>query len=274
MSSTLAPAWRLLVDPPADGAWNMAVDEVLLESVVSSRRSPATLRLYGWQPAALSLGRSQPAAGAHDPRFLRGEGIDLVRRPTGGGAVLHEHELTYAVTAALRGESFPGGVLDTYARIAAALAGALRAIGVDARAAGPERRRPPRPSGPVCFEALAAHEISAGGMKLVGSAQLRRRGAFLQHGSIPIRSDRERVARAFGLERPPAHYTDLATVLGRIPPRAGLDRAILRSFEATFGARLEPAELSGPEREAATRLRARKYLSAVWTHEGREPPAR
>ena len=102
---TDAPAtgWRLLIDGPDDGAANMAVDETLLDgyAVPEAASLPPTLRLYGWRPAALSLGKGQQAGESHDPDFLRREGLHLVRRPTGGQAVLHEHERTYAVVGRL-----------------------------------------------------------------------------------------------------------------------------------------------------------------------------
>src|SRR5690349_2496197 len=88
--------WRLLNDPPASGAWNMAVDEALLEGVASGR-SPATLRFYSWRPACLSLGYFQPF-GIVDVSGCRARGVDVVRRPTGGRAILHDRELTYSLT--------------------------------------------------------------------------------------------------------------------------------------------------------------------------------
>ena len=98
--------WRLIVHEPADGAWNMAVDEALLDAQASGG-GPTVVRLYAWRPAALSLGRHQSSEGSHDPRFLRENGIDLVRRPTGGRAVLHDRERTYAVVGRLRTAAFP-----------------------------------------------------------------------------------------------------------------------------------------------------------------------
>jgi lipoate-protein ligase A len=267
-------AWRLLVHAPADGAWNMAVDEALLESYTAAGAAAGpTLRLYGWRPAALSLGRFQRAEGSRDATFLRENGIDLVRRPTGGSAVLHEFERTYAVTAQLRSAPFPGSVLETYRRVAGALCAALRRLGVDAEPHAPGEPGTRRSQDAACFGTPSAHEISVGGRKLVGSAQLRRRGAFLQHGSILLRSDPERLARAIGLDRGPSSYTDLARELGEAPAADVVDGVLAEAFAESFSARLTPGRLTVRETRRATRLRGWKYLSAAWTLEGRDPAA-
>lgn len=265
-------AWRLLVHPPADGAWNMAVDEAVLESyTVADGPVAPTLRLYGWRPAALSLGRFQGAEGSQNPTFLRENGIDLVRRPTGGSAVLHEFERTYAVTARLRSTPFSGSVLETYRQVAGALCAALHRIGVDAQARPPEEPGARRSRDAACFGTPSAHEISVGGRKLVGSAQLRRCGAFLQHGSILLRSDPDRLARAVGLDRVPSTFTDLARELGDPPDSDVVDGALGRAFAETFSARLTPGRLTVREMKRATWLRGWKYLSTDWTLEGRVP---
>ena len=264
--------WRLIVDAPADGAWNMAVDEAMLEAYASGGHDVApTLRIYGWNPPALSLGRFQDAVTSHDPAFLRAEAIDLVRRPTGGSAVLHEHERTYAVVGRLRHSAFQGSVLETYSSIAGALCAGLRTLGLDARsdcgvgAASTSRREI------SCFGTTSNHEISVGGMKLVGSAQLRRRGAFLQHGSILIRSDARRLGRALGADGVPSPFGDLATAIGRVPDFEEIDRKLIAGFAGSFSVELEPGRLTSTEAERATRLRSLKYLAAGWTLEAREP---
>lgn len=248
----------------------MAVDEALLDGSVGAG-GPTTLRLYGWQPAALSLGVHQPSA--HEPRFLRDEGIQLVRRPTGGLAVLHEHELTYSVTGSLRSAAFPGAVLDTYLRIAEALVLALALVGVEATIAERHERAPGSPRLPgvaACFGSTSAHEIQVDGRKLIGSAQVRRRGAFLQHGSIPFTSDPLRLARAIG-DDTGERATDLERALGRPPDPAALNAALIRAFERRFDAALLPDELTDEERQAATLLYSWKYLSGAWTLAGVSP---
>jgi lipoate-protein ligase A len=228
--------------------------------------------LYGWNPPALSLGRGQNASASCDRAYLRDEGIDLVRRPTGGRAVLHEWERTYAVIGALDRAPFDGGVLDVYRRIAEALEVALKRLGVPARAA-PVSRRAPSPrdagAGPACFAAPTAHEIVAGERKLVGSAQLRRRRAFLQHGSILLDSDAARLSRAVGSATAGDHFTDLEQVLGRAITGSEVDSVLTGAWETCFGARLLPGAVTANEAAHATRLRCWKYDSAAWTLQGR-----
>jgi lipoate-protein ligase A len=267
--------FRLLLDGCLDGASNMAVDEAVLESYVDAESPPApTLRLYSWDPPAVSLGRRQPAAGAHDAAYLRDEGIELVRRPTGGRAVLHEHERTYAVIGRLGRPPFDGGVLDTYRRIAAALVAALRLLGVDARGEDPRGGHPrdPGPFGPpVCFDRAGAHEITAGGRKLVGSAQLRRHGAFLQHGSLPLRADPVRLSRAIGAPADASRFVDLRGALGRVPDTRTIDAAIAAAFTHTLGVEAVPGSLTSGEAARAAFLRVAKYSLDAWNLEGREP---
>ncbi|HUL50505.1 MAG TPA: hypothetical protein VLT79_10870 [Gemmatimonadales bacterium] len=157
----------------------MAVDLDLLARAAAL--GTATLRLYRFNPPCLSFGRNEPAQRRYDRGRLERLAIDLVRRPTGGRAVWHAHELTYAVAAPL---AVFGSLADAYCAIHTRLASALRALGVPATLA-PASRRTPRPdTRGSCFAAAVGGEVTAGGQKLVGSAQLREGTAFLQHGSV------------------------------------------------------------------------------------------
>jgi len=262
----LAPPWRLVVDAAADGPWNMAVDETLL--LACEDRAAPTLRLYGWNPATLSLGSRQEAARSHDPEFLRREGIALVRRPTGGRAVLHERERTYAVVGR-RDRWFPGGVLDTYRRISLALQEAFRALGVPAEIADARARGAHSAGNPLCFASASAHEIVVGRRKLAGSAQLRARETFLQHGSILLATDAGRLERATGTPIHGVGFVGLDEVRGRATTSDEIDGALVSAFESVFGNRFEAGRLSPDEERTATRLRCWKYLSAAWTLGGR-----
>jgi lipoate-protein ligase A len=175
----------------------MAADVALLED--AARLGTASLRLYCWDPPTLSLGRNQPLDG------LATEGIAVVRRPTGGQAVWHEHEVTYAVAAPI---SVFGSLRTAYHEIHARLAAALRELNVDAVLA--PGRPAVRPSGrpASCFASSAGGEILVQGRKLVGSAQVRRRDVFLQHGSILLDGSQDIVSSGSGA-------TTLAAVLGR-----------------------------------------------------------
>lgn len=264
--------WRLLCDPPADGAWNMAVDEAVLDgyaALPTDSRVQPSLRLYAWDPPALSLGRAQPSAGLREPVALRQAGIDLVRRPSGGGAVLHEFERTYAVVGRLRTAPFGGGVLETYEQIAGALIHGLRLFGIEAHAAeAPRRSDRSGPAAIACFAAPSTHEIVASGLKLVGSAQVRRRGAFLQHGSILLRADPERLGFALGVT-PAVGWTDLNRLTGGSVDLVHLDECLVDGFAHAFGTPMHRGELTAAEALAATRLRSWKYDSASWTLEAK-----
>src|SRR6202022_3122798 len=168
-SASMSDAWRLLVDAPAGGAWNMAVDEVLLDGVAAGAAGP-TLRFYGWRPACLSLGYFQPFD-VVDLDACRALGIDIVRRPTGGRAILHDRELTYSVALPASVLGSDGGVLPSYYRLSLALQEGLRLLGVPATLA-PESAAGGSPEhGPACFDRPSAHEILVEGRKLVGGAQ-------------------------------------------------------------------------------------------------------
>ncbi len=245
----------------------MAVDEAILDTYAcASDAPPPTLRLYGWRPAALSLGRSQVAEGAYCRAFLRAEGIDLIRRPTGGAAVLHEAERTYSVVGNLRAEPFGGEVLENYRVISEALTAALGCLGLKARTVAPSAAAP---AGPpfrgACYELPSAHEISVGDRKLVGSAQVRKGQAFLQHGSIPLSAAPERLDAALGRPTDRRRYTDLEQVIGSPVSVEELDRALVAGIERRFGVRLQTGELTPEEVCRAVRLRSWKYNSVAWT---------
>jgi lipoate-protein ligase A len=202
--------WALLLEPGGrSGAENMAVDAALLAEAAHTGR--AFLRLYRFAPPCLSLGRNEPAA-RYDRTAIARLGLDVVRRPTGGRAVWHEHEVTYAVAAPTPAG---GGLREGYRAIHARLAVALRALGADA-ALAPDRptARASARSGP-CFAAPVGGEVLVAGRKVIGSAQVRQGRAFLQHGSILLDGSQELV-RIVSRERGTGSgETTLAAVLGR-----------------------------------------------------------
>ncbi len=167
----------------------MAVDEVLLDEVAQARSAPV-VRLYRWQPAAVSLGYAQRGEGQVSFEACRRHGIDVVRRLTGGRAVLHQREITYAVIAREDTPPFSSSILDNYRLIADALLAAYRSLEVQCTLE-PRRRRTEyvREASNVCFAAPSSYEIVRSGRKLTGSAQKRQGGAFLQHGSLPLEMD-------------------------------------------------------------------------------------
>ncbi|MDQ6711832.1 MAG: lipoate--protein ligase family protein [Candidatus Dormibacteraeota bacterium] len=269
-----AETWRLLVDAPADGAWNMAVDEVLLEGVAAGA-APPTLRFYEWSPACLSLGYFQPFDVVDFDGCGR-LGVDVVRRPTGGRAILHDRELTYSVAlpASVLGDD--GGVLPSYHRLSRALQEGLRRLGVPATLAPESAPSSSAAHGPVCFDRPSAHEILLHGRKLVGSAQMRRGGGILQHGSILIepRIDKLRAClqlRDGAASEPIEDGVAGLRELGLTRP-AEIGAAIAGAFAAQFGISLVQAPLQPDEQLAARALARSKYQSAGWTR--RLAPAR
>jgi lipoate-protein ligase A len=247
----------------------MAVDEALLDRYAreEGRDAPPTLRIYAWSPPAVSLGCKQPLPSSIDRAWLRARSIDLVRRPTGGRAVLHEGEWTYAVAGRIGSRSFPGGVLDTYARIAAALVAAFEVLGLGAEArTGGSDPGPLDPRG--CFEVASAHEIVIGSRKVVGSAQARRRKGFVQHGSIPLLAHGGRPGGRSLVPGAPGEGA-LARAAGRVLDPSEIGEALLAGFARRFGAELVPGSLDEDEALRAAALRCWKYDSAAWTLEGK-----
>jgi len=251
--------WRLILDGEHRGARNMAVDEALAEAVDAGRSAPV-LRLYRWSPPALSLGFSQPFEAA-DAAFSAAHGVDVVRRPTGGRAVLHHLELTYAVVAALGEGPFTHDLQAAYQAICRALVAGLGALGIPAEVSG-------RPSGDLvkptqaipCFVGPAAGEVVARGRKLVGSAMRRVGSSILQHGSILEGWDGALQAGCLGLPDDsglrPAVVT-LADLLGSSPAPEALAGAVAEGFAASFGIELERSSLT-PGEEARARLLERE----------------
>jgi lipoate-protein ligase A len=254
--------WALIthtqqVDPAEpealNGAQNMAVDHALADAVRDG--GPAILRLYRWKPACLSLGRNQSVAGVLNADRARELGIDVVRRPTGGMAVWHEHELTYCVAAPV---AVVGSPRLAYRRINEALLDGLAALGVRADLG----TGAVSPRAAVCFAQPAPGEVVAAGRKLIGSAQRCERGVILQHGSILLDGDQSIVARIFGgtAELPGT----VKQQLGRMPAWPDLESAITRAFERTFGIRLAPARLDFTVKARVSEL-AMLYVRDEWT---------
>jgi len=202
--------WQLLLEPQGrSGPENMAVDVALLER--ADRMGEAFLRLYRFDPPCLSLGRNE-AAGGYDRAAIPRLGIDVVRRPTGGGAVWHEHELTYAVAAPIA--AF-GLLRQAYRAIHQRLLTALRLLGADV-ALAPDRptARPPVPPS-ACFSQPVGGEVLLRTRKLVGSAQMRRGGAFLQHGSILLDGSQDVIAAVTREPQAASAATTLSEELAR-----------------------------------------------------------
>ena len=263
--------WRLLITEPLDGATNMALDEALLRGRIRASGAP-TVRFYGWRPATVSLGYAQPLDETVDRARCRAMGIGLVRRPTGGSAILHEppeREVTYSVVA--REGDFPGAddVLATYRILGQGFAAGLGRLGVAADLVPLVRGR--RDGSPAfCFRRAGAYEIAVRGRKLVGSAQRRQRGSFLQHGSVLLGADPARIRAAFPREvDPTSGMTTLVDELGRSPGFDAVVEALAAGLAVALGVPLVPAGLSPDESALVESLVAGKYGTEAWTVDGR-----
>ncbi len=262
----MTETWRLLRDPADSGAWNMAVDEAILGGVGAGKSLP-TLRVYAWEPACLSLGYAQPLTDA-DPDQLTARGWDIVRRMTGGRAILHTDEVTYSVTLPAAHPLAAGSIVDSYRRLSAALLDALDAIGLAAHADKRTEAAVKRP-GPVCFEIPSDYEITAGGKKLIGSAQVRKQGAILQHGSLPLTGDLSRICEALSFpdedarrearSRVLTRATTLENAIGQSVTWQVAADALINAFAARFDVQFSASVLSAVESARAAELRDTRY---------------
>jgi lipoate-protein ligase A len=266
--------WRLLITPPARGAWNMAVDQAILEHIGHNASSP-TLRLYAWTPACLSLGHAQPFADVDMPR-LKERGWEVVRRVTGGRAILHTDELTYSVIAPFDEPRVAGSVLESYNRLAQALLLAVQRLNVpvEMKEAVGHASNVKTPN-PVCFEVPSTYEITVDGKKLVGSAQARKKEGVLQHGSLPLTGDLTRICEALIFESESARAeastrlleraTTVESALGGAVSWETAAQAFIHAFEAQLGLSLKSGELSESESKRAEELVHEKYDHPSWT---------
>ena len=265
--------FRLLVTEPLDGALNMALDEALLLGRLRDV-APPTLRFFSWQPATISLGYGQVLDHRIDVAAAAALGIGLVRRPTGGSAILHEGpelELTYSVAARTGDFEGAGELLETYRWIGAALAAGINRLGAAVEMV------PVQPSDPTamptfCFARTGSYELEVAGLKVVGSAQRRQGAGFLQHGAVMLGAAPDPLRRVFPTERDPlAGMTTLEAVLGRRPAFDETMTALAEGFRAVHGLELTLGGLAAEEMELAGSLVSEKYGTDRWTRSGRAP---
>lgn len=275
----MTPTWRLILDEtPRTGAANMAIDQAIAEAT-STGAVPPTLRFYRWAPPAISLGRHQPIADI-DLAAARERGYDVVRRTTGGRAILHTDELTYSVAGAESEPILGGGVMESYLRLSNALVLGLQRAGLPevGKADGGVRAGPNVSA--ACFEVPSAYEILWQGKKLLGSAQSRRGGHVLQHGSLPLVGDITRLIDVLDLDDLTrqelatdlaTRATTLATALGVADDDPAVDFARLTgifaaAFEEQLGIGLSPKPLTPDEIRRSAELIRTQFASDGWTH--------
>jgi lipoate-protein ligase A len=251
--------WRLIVTAPGPGSGNMAVDEALMESVRAGG-SPV-LRFYDWEPACLSIGYFQEFA-AVDASECRRQGIEIVRRLTGGNAILHRECVTYAVIVGTDSRLAAGGVAASQRRLSEPFAAALREAGAPVVAAA-DSARPAK--GFDCFAEPGPWELTLAGRKVLGSAQTRRRRVVLQHGSLMLGSARGTADLAAG------DSGEIGAESGRVlrdylpDGGEGLPAASASRAAAAWSVELREDGLTPAEEERAAALAQEKYTAPGWT---------
>src|SRR5262245_50554921 len=271
------PRWRLLDTGPADGFTNMAIDEAILEMHDPTGGLP-TLRFYTWSPTALSLGYGQPIGPDFDLTQCTALGIDVVRRPTGGRAVLHDHEITYSLVLSGDDPRASSGVLAAYLTISQAMIRGLSYLGITAELL-PLRRAKLLPSdrtSAVCFATPSSYEVAVRGRKIIGSAQRRAHGVIMQHGSIPLSLDRDKMRAVFGqsslgcqtAQEEQEYYSRMISLQeagGRVYSNSEVVAALMQGMAETWQINMLPGQLTAAERQLSAHLCTTKYHSEVWT---------
>ena len=255
------PAWFLLLEPePLPAAENMARDEYLFQ--LCHEKKCGFLRLYSWEKPTFSIGVSQKAGRALNLEFIRGRACEYVRRLTGGKAVLHDVEITYAVVSSEDLFFREHDLHQSYMLISRVLVQAIRSLGVDAtlsKGSAPELSRSHNP----CFSFPTPHEIEVGGKKIVGSAQKRDKEALLQHGSIPLAMDYDLYAAGANfsadlLQKSMTTWGDIS----RCAPEE-LRWALVRGFQEFVGTDLVSMAFRAHDHERIAEFRE-KYSSDAW----------
>lgn len=247
------------------------MDEAILV-LQSQGKVPPTIRFYQWNPAAVTMGYFQKMNEEIDFAACAKAGIDCVRRLTGGRAVLHKRELTYSLVASEGDPHVPGGVLSSYLAISKGLVAGINNLGLEGKVVdgGVERSK----GTAACFDAPSWYEITIEGKKVIGSAQTRKHGSLLQHGSIPLLLDAEEVChllkfssikvKQFAMGRLKEKAAGLAQLMGYEPPITEIEKAFFQGFEEGLGIELVEASLTEEEQELARELMDTKYRQDLW----------
>lgn len=246
-----------------DGAFNMAVDEVILNHFVKGLK-PATLRFYGWSPDAVSLGYGQNLPASQLDRLAKAD-VDVVRRPTGGRAVLHKNEFTYSFIAGSKKFEHDGAILglsinEAYKQICQGLIYGLNELGLKVELGTTTKGYKDFQD---CFLATTSADLHIGGKKLVGSAQLRRGEAVLQHGSIILNQPMDLMSKLLGKnDNLSIRHANLFEELNREVSSEELERVFIIGFEKAFACKFEDCQISDEEMQEAMKLKE-KYLVSI-----------
>jgi lipoate-protein ligase A len=264
----LQSRFRFIIDDARDSYLNMGIDEALLASCERNEGLFPSIRFYRWEIPTLSFGYNQRYSSAVDEVYCRESGINIVRRPTGGRAVLHDVEVTYSVVGRTDDPRLGNSVLATYRLISLALARGFARLGIKAELVAPHKASPAA-RGSIgaspCFFSPSRYELVVSGKKVVGSAQKRGRGAFLQHGSIPLEIDIQKLLATTGHSSLPSGYslTSVNEAAGRDVSPEELVSSLSAGFANVFQAELISERLTEKEYEDAKLLRE-KYQSDSW----------
>jgi lipoate-protein ligase A len=268
----ITPTWRLIVTPPLSGAENMAIDEALLRSFDPASSIPL-LRLYGWNPPALSLGRFQKAAEVLDLVHCRSDGVAVVRRMTGGGVIYHADELTYSLVCAPGQIPPASSIKDSFRVLTGFLLAFYRRLGIDVSYAVdvPSEGARLGERTAFCFAGRESFDILANKHKIGGNAQRRLKGVIFQHGSIPL-LNRARTGLAYMQEQAPEHAEGAASLseFGVSADRDLLLSELAASFGTHFDVKFRHDTLSEGEKADMGKVLINRYSSDVWNLQGVE----
>jgi len=260
-----AKRWRLIDTGLGEAFFNMALDESIARLAIE-RKAPPALRVYGWSRPSVTLGRFQRAADV-DSELCAARGIPVVRRPTGGRAILHGDELTYSFSSPANMGHMTEGLFRSYATLSRAFLLAFLSLGIEVKASG--RKRGVRTDrSPLCFSSTSFGEITLEGRKIIGSAQRRWPGGMLQQGSIPLEPPRHDTAAVFFRTR--EHDANEAGSLMGLHEvdtsitYESLRQALSKGFQQSLGISLVETPPSAEEIETAAMLEETKYSQEEW----------
>lgn len=255
--------WKLIVDTiPLKGSLNMAVDEYLLHTL--GEDSQTYLRFYQWERPTVSLGYSQSIKKVVDLDYCLENGINIIRRMTGGKLVLHDKEITYSVCSSDE-KIFPPSLAGSYKLISQALILGLEKLGIDSYLAADAPSSYVQANLP-CFSYPARNEIEIDGKKIIGSAQKRLGSRFIQHGSIPVEDNGDLLESVIILKggESKIRMTSLSEALGRRVNFGWAVKYLAEGFSEYFGINLKPKFFDAREREKILKIQKHRYENKDW----------
>lgn len=273
----MTETWYFINSGPCSPSFNMALDEALMDWH-SEGSIPPVIRFYEWNPATVSIGYFQRAERDIDLQAVKEQGLGFIRRPTGGRAVLHEHELTYSIIVSEQYPNMPTTVTEAYRVLSEGLLEGFRNLGMDAYFSVPETEEQQadlkKPKSAVCFDAPSWYELVVEGKKVAGSAQTRQKGVILQHGAILLDMDQEKLLSVFNFaseeekEKMRAKLPEKAVAINDLVSEpmtiAQCVEAFKKGFEQSLTISLEPYTLTEEQLQYVVALEEKKYLTEDW----------